>query len=99
MQLSTRDKKLISNFFTAQPVKRAYLFGSYARQEGKVGSDIDLLVELDYSKPIGYAFVQMVLDLEGLLGRKVDLVADDSLSRHIRPFFERDKLLIYEAAA
>jgi predicted nucleotidyltransferase len=37
----------------------AYLFGSYSRGDADENSDIDILVELDYSKLIGLEFVQM----------------------------------------
>jgi uncharacterized protein len=70
MNLSFADKLLLQQFFTGQPVKKAYLFGSYARNEANVTSDIDILVELDYSKHIGLGFVQMQLDLEKLLQKK-----------------------------
>ena len=95
VSISDLDKRLLQQFFAAQPVKKAYLFGSYARKEANKKSDIDILVELDYSKHIGFGFVQMQFDLEKLLNKKVDLVATEGLSRHIGPFIDKDKLLIY----
>jgi uncharacterized protein len=50
---------------------RAYLFGSEARDETHDSSDIDILVELDYSNPIGLEFVILQLELESILHRKV----------------------------
>ena len=99
MNLSDNELLILQNFFAAKPVKKAYLFGSYARNEADKNSDIDLLVELDYSKHIGLGFVQMHLDLEEMLRRKVDLVSDDSLSKYIRPYVDKEKILIYERAA
>ena len=95
MNLSIADKLLLQQFFAGQPVKRAYLFGSYARNEADSKSDIDILVELDFSKHIGLAFVQMQLDLEELLNKKVDLVTTDGISSHIARFIDTDKFLIY----
>ncbi len=95
MNLSIADKLLLQQFFAGQPVKKAYLFGSYARNEADSKSDIDILVELDFSKHIGLGFIQMQLDLEELLHKKVDLVTTDGLSSHIAPFIHMDKLLIY----
>ena len=57
--------------------------------------DIDILIELDYSKPIGLEFVQMQLDLQDLLNSKVDLVSTKGLSKHIQPYIEKEKILIY----
>lgn len=79
-----------------KPVLRAYLFGSQARNESDDNSDVDILVELDYSKPIGLLFVRMQLELEELLKRKVDLLSSKGMSKHIQPFVEQDKILIYE---
>ena len=59
-------------------------------------SDIDILVELDYSKHIGLGFVNMKFDLEEKLQKKVDLVSTNSDSKYILPFINNDKILIYE---
>ncbi|TAE90892.1 MAG: nucleotidyltransferase [Runella slithyformis] len=75
---------------------KAYLFGSYVRGEATEDSDIDLLVELDYSQHIGLHFVQMIFDLEDMLKRKVDLVPEDSVSKYVRPYIEAEKQIIYE---
>ena len=55
-------------------VKDLALFGSYSRNtavEGK--SDVDVMV--DFSQPIGLAFVDLADELELLLQLKVDLVS------------------------
>lgn len=96
MILSLIDKQLLQNFFSGKPVKKAFLFGSFARQEAHGESDIDILVELDYSTPIGMKFFSYKDELEELLHRKVDLVTSDGLSRHIKPYIDKDKILIYE---
>jgi uncharacterized protein len=95
MKLTTSQLLLINTFFSKQPVLKAYLFGSYSRGEATENSDIDLLVELDYSKSIGLGFIQMQLDLQDLLSKKVDLVSAKGLSKYIQPIIEREKELIY----
>ena len=37
----------IRQYFTTQPVKKAWLFGSYSRGEETAESDVDILVEFD----------------------------------------------------
>ena len=96
MQLTKRQIKSIRNFFSDKPVVRAYLFGSYVREEASVNSDIDILVDLDYSVPIGLEFVNMALDLEDMLEKKVDLVSSRGISKYIVPYIETEKKLIYE---
>jgi uncharacterized protein len=89
-------KNQIKNFFRTKPVLRAYLFGSEARNESLENSDIDILVELDYTKPIGLEFVRMQLELEDLLNKKVDLLSSNGISKYIQPYINQDKILIYE---
>lgn len=95
MNLSKNQIKLIADFFSKQPVLKAYLFGSYSRNKGAKNSDIDLLVELDYSQPVGLEFIQMQIDLQKILSKKVDLVSARGLSKHIKPILDEEKKLIY----
>lgn len=99
MKLSQTDQLLLQQFFTGRPVKKAYLFGSYARDEADMDSDLDILVELDHSQPIGMKFFAYQSELQDLLHKKVDLVSSQGLSRHVQPFIDRDKILIYERSA
>ena len=86
-----------SQFFRDKPVKRAYLFGSAARGEQHGGSDVDILVDLDYENGADFfAFIDMQEQLTELLAVKVDLVSSNGLSAHIRPQIDQEKQLIYE---
>ena len=86
----------IKNYLRGKPVLKAYIFGSVARNESEGNSDIDILVELDYSQGIGLEFVEMQLDLEDILDCNVDLLSSNAISKYIRPFIDKDKILIYE---
>ena len=88
--------KTIAEYFKTQPVLKAWLFGSYSRCEQTKDSDVDILVLLDKSRPIGLKFFGMWNDLEELLGRKVDLVSDGTLLPFAQQSAEKDKILIYE---
>jgi predicted nucleotidyltransferase len=47
MAHSTDETLLLQKYFAGKPVKRAFLFGSYARNTAiKGASDIDILLEL-----------------------------------------------------
>ncbi len=96
MKLSKKHIRQIQDYFKTQPVLKAYLFGSYVRGEATKESDVDLLVELDYTQRIGLHYVQMIFDLEELLHKKVDLVSEGGVSKYIRPYIEAEKQLIYE---
>ncbi len=95
MKMSKENIQRIKAYLVDKPVHKAYLFGSYVRGEGTKGSDVDILVELDYSQPIGLLFVQMKLDLENLLDREVDLVSANGVSKYLKPIIDQEKVLIY----
>ncbi len=63
-------------------VEKIGIFGSYARGEEAEGSDIDILVE--FSKPIGWEFIDLKEYLETILGREVDLVTTGALKPQIK---------------
>ena len=92
-------KKIIAEYFKTQPVLKAWLFGSYARGEETADSDIDILVALDYSQPVGFRFFGMYEDLKDLLGRDVDLVSERGLASFARTSVDNDKILVYERAS
>lgn len=58
-------------------VRRIGLFGSFAREAAQESSDIDLIVE--FQRPIGLKFMEMVEYLETLLGRRVDVLTPAGL--------------------
>ena len=95
MNLDSSQIESIKSYFRTRPVLKAYIFGSYVRGEADKKSDIDILVDLDYSQSIGLQFIQMKLDLENLLNSKVDLVSSNGLSKYIKPVIDSEKLLIY----
>jgi predicted nucleotidyltransferase len=96
MQLSAKDIQIVKDYFSGQPVIKAYLFGSFSRNEAEDDSDVDILVDLDYSKHIGLGFVTMQSDLQQKLNKKIDLISSRAVSKFIQPFIDRDKVLIYE---
>ena len=54
------------------------VFGSAARGEADGDSDIDFLVELEPDRTL-FELGALLMDLQDLLGRKVDVVTDDSI--------------------
>lgn len=65
------------------------LFGSVARGEERPDSDVDLLIDLAEDRGFD-DYLAIVDELEALLGRRVDLVVERSLSPHFRPFIEAE---------
>lgn len=98
MHSTAQLQAILSEYFSGKPVLRAYLFGSYARGVADDKSDIDVLIDLDYGQPGGLwgMYVTMQEELAQKLGKKVDLVSSDGVSKHVAPFIHRDKVLVYE---
>ncbi len=96
MGINQEIVNIVTKYFRNKPVLKAYVFGSVAKGDANSESDIDILVDLDYSQRIGLLFIQMKMDLENLLHKKVDLVSSQGLSPYIKPQIEKEKLLIYE---
>ncbi len=88
----------IQGFLGSQPVKKAWLFGSCSRGEETPGSDVDILVEYDRQNT-RISLMRMagiMLGLEDLLHRKVDIVEASCLLPFAQESANRDKFLIYE---
>ena len=88
----------IRQYFTTQPVKKAWLFGSYSRGEETAESDVDILVEFDRTgKPVTLlTYARIWRELEERLGRSVDIVEEGTLKPYAVESANHDKQLIYE---
>jgi uncharacterized protein len=72
-------KPLLDSFGVAH----VSLFGSFARDEARQDSDVDLLVE--FNRPIGmFQFVRLHRELGERIGRKVELVTRAALKPQLR---------------
>ena len=83
----TQNKEYLRKTYGVEEIG---IFGSYARGDNTLGSDVDIAVELNHEKvPVGFfEFARMQFFLEDLLGRKVDLIT----KRGIKPLI-RDRIL------
>lgn len=95
MTIDSSKIESIKSYFRNRPVLRAYLFGSFLHENVDSKSDLDILVDLDYSERIGLQFIQMKIDLEKLLDLKVDLVSSNGMSKYIKQIVDGEKKLIY----
>jgi len=68
-------KPKIAKILKKHGIKRAGIFGSYARGDYKKTSDIDILVEIPRNMKFSLLdFVGLKYELEDAIGKKVDLV-------------------------
>ena len=68
-------KKVIKGYLKDKPVNKVWLFGSYARGDADEDSDVDVLVDVDNSKPVGLDYFGWHIDLAELVNKKVDLIS------------------------
>jgi len=85
-------KSKVIDILKKNNIKKAGIFGSYARGEQKNNSDIDLLIEPN--KGMGFEFFGMNDLLEKKLGKKVHLVTYKYISPHIRKNVLNDEIRI-----
>ena len=81
---SVTDKaKLIRNIARKHGVTRVRVFGSRASGSAKKSSDLDLLVALRPDRDL-LDLIEFKLDLEDLLGCKVDVLTEGGISPYLR---------------
>lgn len=86
----------IRDYFATQPIQKAWLFGSFSRNEEKADSDVDILISFVPGTKVGLKYFGMIVDLEKILKRPVDLVVDGDLLPFAAKSANHDKILIYE---
>ena len=86
-------KDIVIKVLEKHGVKRAGFFGSVVRGEITEDSDIDLLVEIDRDISL-LDFVGLKLEIEEVLGRKVDLVEYDTIKPLLREKILREQEII-----
>ena len=87
-------KKTVMPILEKNHVNKCYLFGSYARNEAREDSDIDLLLDTDIT---GLDFLNLIEDLRIALQKKVDVLRlkDISNNNPISLTILKEGVLIY----
>jgi uncharacterized protein len=76
-------KKKIVKILKEHKIKKAGIFGSYARGEQRKNSDIDVLIE-PTAKTSGFAFFGLQDALEKELKTKIDIITYNSINHRIK---------------
>lgn len=80
-------------------VRSIGLFGSFARNEVHDDSDVDLLVDFHPEKKNFDNFMELAFFLETLLGREVEVLTPQSLSKHIGPYILKELENVYSSGS
>jgi predicted nucleotidyltransferase len=77
-------------------VRHAALFGSVARGEATIDSDIDVLIDLDPNAPIGvFDYVALKRYIAELFTKRVDVVNRAALKPALRPSVTIDAIYAF----
>ena len=67
------------------------LFGSFARDEARDDSDIDILYKIEKDKKLSmFSYLKLLSELENNFKRKVDLVRDETIKPQIKKYIYQD---------
>jgi len=80
--LLSKHKDTINKIAFSHGARSIRVFGSFARGEENVSSDIDLLIELDPKRSL-LDMISIKYEIEDLTGRKVDVVSTKGLSPYL----------------
>jgi uncharacterized protein len=96
-QFSEETRAKIAELCRKNKVRELSIFGSRARGDNRPDSDYDLLVDFRPDADIDlFDYSRMMVDLEDVIGAKVDLVDKKGLKKRIRPHVLSEAQLIYE---
>lgn len=82
-ELTRTNRDDILRFAELRGASNVRVFGSVARGDAHERSDLDLLVNMDDGRSL-MDLCGFLLDVEELLGRKVDVVDEDGLSPYLK---------------
>jgi len=78
-------------------ISKAWLFGSYAREEGLPDSDIDILIRFAGNNRYSlYDLIEIQYNLQKISNKKVDIVEEGSLKPYAKESVNNDQILIYD---
>ena len=77
------NREAILGLARKRGVSNVRLFGSMARSDSTPSSDVDFLVKLEPGRS-GFQLGGLLMDLQDLLGRRVDVVTETALHPRLR---------------
>lgn len=96
-EIKSRLHEAVKRDEHVEDIKTVALFGSFARGEDQPGSDVDVLVEFTEDSHVGFfTYVEIQRNLTEAIGRKVDLVTPEALSKYIRKEVLEQAEIVYE---
>lgn len=87
-------KEIIEPIARKYGVERVYLFGSYAREDAKESSDLDLRIDKGSLRGM-FALCGLYTELEEALRVRIDLLTTGSLDESFLRRIRKDEVILY----
>lgn len=94
MTLTKEIREKTTEYLTRNGASRIAFFGSYVNGEAGTESDLDVLVEFSGKKSL-VQLARLERELSELVGIKVDLLTEGSISPHLIDGIKRNMEVIY----
>ncbi|MDP7619930.1 MAG: nucleotidyltransferase domain-containing protein [Dehalococcoidia bacterium] len=76
-------------------VRNIGVAGSVARDAAEVGSDLDVVADMDLSESPAGRYFGLIAFLEDLVHCEIDLLTRDRIKEHVRPFIEAEEVRVF----
>lgn len=97
-ELTARLRSAIEDNPHRADIKSVALFGSHVHGTARDDSDVDVLIDFDPQATIGlFEFIEIQEQLSEALGRRVDLLTPQALSKYFRDEVLKEAEPVYEA--
>ena len=97
-ELAARLRTAVEESPYREAIRSVALFGSHVRGTARDDSDIDVLIDFDPQATIGlFEFIEIQDQLSEALGRRVDLLTPQALSKYFREEVLQEAEPVYEA--
>ena len=97
-EITARLRSAVEDSAYRDRIKSVALFGSHVRGTAGADSDIDVLIDFDPQAMIGlFEFIEIQEQLSEALGRKVDLLTPQALSKYFRDEVLKEAEPVYGA--
>lgn len=96
-EIKKRLLRAVKNDPNASDIKYVALFGSYVNGTPREDSDIDVLIDFYPHSIVGlFKYIDIQENLSRALGKKVDLLTPQAISKHFRNQVLQEAEVVYE---
>ena len=94
LQISEEIKNKIISILVQHGIRKILVFGSYAHNEAKLDSDLDLIVEFPERTSL-LDHIGIEFELSEALGMKIDLLSQNGINPYLKDHIMKDAIVIY----